>query len=173
MATATYNLIAKNILGSNAASVTFSSIPATATDLLVITSARSIRVLRADNLIIRFNGSSATNYSVRWMEANDSSVSNFNESSQAQLLIGYSTGATATANTFNSCEIYIPNYAGSSAKSVFSTSVTESNSTTDAFINAFSGLWSLTNAITDIQIISQVDSFASGSSFFLYGITKT
>jgi hypothetical protein len=171
----TMKLIAKNVLGSDTGSVTFSSIPATYTDLLVSYSARSIRSgQRADNINIRFNGSSATNYSYRYLEGNSAAANSFSGSAQAQLIVGYSTAATATSNTFASGDIYIPNYAGSTSKSVSSTSVTEHNGGTsgDAFILAFAGLWSLTNAITSVEIISQVASFATGSSFFLFGISK-
>ena len=171
----TMKLIAKNVLGSDTGSVTFSSIPATYTDLLVSYSARSIRSgQRADNINIRFNGSSATNYSYRYLEGNSAAANSFNGSAQAQLIVGYSTAATATSNTFASGDIYIPNYAGSTAKSVSSTSVTEHNGGTsgDAFILAFAGLWSLTDAITSVEIISQVASFATGSSFFLYAISR-
>ncbi len=171
----TMRLIAKNVLGSDTGSVTFSSIPATYTDLLVTYSARSIRsAQKADNINIRFNGSSATNYSYRYLEGNGSTVGSFNGSGQAQLIVGYSTAAGATADTFASGDIYIPNYAGSTAKSTSSTSVTEHNGGTsgDAFILAFAGLWSLTDAITSVEVISQVASFKSGSSFFLFGISK-
>jgi hypothetical protein len=171
----TMKLIGKQTLGSAAASVTFSSIPSTYTDLLITYSARSIRSgQRADNINIRFNGSSATNYSYRYLEGNGSTVGSFNGSAQAQLIVGYSTAATATASTFASGEIYIPNYAGSTAKSVSSTSVTEHNGGTsgDAFILAFAGLWSLTDAITSVEVISQVANFAADSSFYLYAISR-
>lgn len=171
----TCKLIAKNTLGSDAGSVTFSSIPATYTDLLLVYSARSARtVFNADNVNIRFNGSSATNYSDRYLEGSSTAVGSNANNSQAQMLVGYTSTAATTSSTFASGEIYIPNYAGSTAKSVSSTSVTENNSGAGgaAYIVAIAGRWSLTDAITSVEVISQVANFVTGSSFFLYGITK-
>ena len=59
----TYTLISSNTLTSSAASVTFSSIPATYTDLVLRISARSDRVSTTDRLRLTFNSDTATNYS--------------------------------------------------------------------------------------------------------------
>jgi hypothetical protein len=174
----TCELIASTTLGSDAASVTFGSggtIPQTFTDLFVCYSSRSLRSGQtSDNINIRFNGSSAANYSYRFLQGNSSAASSFNGSAQAQLIVGYSTGASATASTFASGEMYIPNYTGSTTKSISSTCVTENNASTAgaAYVLAFAGLWSLTDAINELQILSNSANFATGSSFYLYGITK-
>jgi len=96
-------------------------------------------------------------------------------SSQPQMLAGYSSTAACTASTFASGEIYIPNYAGGLAKSVSAASVTEHNggASGDAYIVALAGLWSLTSAITSIELLSQVANFVTGSSFYLYGIKNS
>ena len=59
MAANTYTLISSNVLGSSAASVTFSSIPATYTDLVLRVSARTDA---DDTSLITFNGTT-TGYS--------------------------------------------------------------------------------------------------------------
>jgi hypothetical protein len=59
----TYTLISSQVLGSNTASITFSSIPGTYTDLTLRVSARSDDAGQMDYLVTRFNSDSATNYS--------------------------------------------------------------------------------------------------------------
>jgi len=52
----TYTLINSNVLASSAASVTFSAIPATFTDLVIRASIRTDRAAVEDWLYIKFNG---------------------------------------------------------------------------------------------------------------------
>jgi hypothetical protein len=171
----TMKLIARQTLGSNAANVTFSDIPGTYTDLLLVCSTRSARTggPAADNINLEFNGN-GSGYSVRALEGNSASASSYSAASQSVLLSGYSSSDTTTASTFASTAIYIPNYAGSTNKSVSSDSATETNggAANNAFIIAFAGLWANTAAITSIKVISQVANFMTNSSFTLYGITK-
>jgi hypothetical protein len=68
--------------------------------------------------------------------------------------------------------MYVPNYAGSTNKSMSSTGVQETNAS-GADMGAAASLWSSTDAITQIQILPLTGpNFVSGSSFYLYGITK-
>jgi hypothetical protein len=77
-----------------------------------------------------------------------------------------------TASTFGNCSIYIPNYAGSTNKSMSIEGASESNHS-GAGIGAAACLWSSTAAITAIKLFPYHGSnWKSGSSFFLYGITK-
>jgi hypothetical protein len=164
-------LIAKQVLGSSAATVTFSNIPQTYTDLVFLISARSDRSGTSPaSLRMTFNGTSQTSHSSRLIEANGSTVSSYNYSADAYA--GTLAPAGYTTDTFSSIEIYIPNYAGSTNKSWSSPGVAETNSVT-AYIDAFAGLWSSTAAITDIYFTqNSTYNYVSGSSFFLYGITK-
>ena len=166
----TMKLIAKNVLGSDAADVTFSSIPGTYDDLLVLISARNARTNASDNihdLYMKIN-TVTTNRSRRSLEGNGAAASS---GSASDAYIGSTPAATATSSTFGSLEIYIPNYAGSTNKSFLITGVTETNATT-AYIQAIAGLWSSTAAITELNFYHTNWNTLSGSSFFLYGIKK-
>ena len=166
----TCKLIAKVTLGSDAANIEFTSIPGTYTDLLLSVSLRSNRAsVNRDDCKMEFNGSSA-NLSSRVLIGNGSSASS---SSDASVLYGPpATGSTATASTFGNGYAYIPNYAGSTNKSVSVEGTTESNETT-TLIYAVAGLWSNTAAITSIKLLPYSGTnFVTGSSAFLYGITK-
>ena len=171
---ATYTLIESQVLGSAAASVTFSAIPATYTDLSVKISARgSASSGSADHWIdirIGFNGAgsnvSITNKQLYGLGSAAGSTSATGSSGGAM------TANNATASTFSNSDIYIPNYAGSNYKSFSIDNVTEDNQTS-ALAVLIGGLWSNAAAITSITLYSAIDNFVANSSFNLYGISNT
>jgi hypothetical protein len=164
----TYEIIDKVTLTSTQASITFSSIPGTYTDLLVKLSARTdwSNGINADGILIRPN-SSSTNMTARRLTGSGSTA-------DSDTNIGPITTANAssTSNTFGNSEIYIPNYAGSTNKSMSIDGVSESNTTT-TYLGLFANLWSNTSVISSLQILGQNGSFVSGSSFYLYGIKNS
>lgn len=176
----TMKLIAKNVLGSAASSVEFASIPGTYTDLMVVFSARQdSNDSYTSPTFIRFNGSSS-GYSNRTIDAYQTtgvaSLTNAYNVTSASFLAQTPT-ASQTASTFGNCELVIPNYAGSTNKSFSVTNVSENNGTTAItwYCAVLAGLWSNTAAITSLTIFAGnigVRNFVSGSSFYLYGITK-
>lgn len=175
----TMRLIAKNVLNSDTASVTFSDIPGTYTDLIVVTSARTDRSAGSgyvDIVGVKFNGNTS-NYSHRVLNG-DSSFAQSSTVASGTYTFGwllYATASSSTASTFASSEAYIPNYAGTTNKSYSTTFAVEHNSATQnqAFVGAIAGLWANTAAITSMELIPGFGTnFKSGSSFFLYGITK-
>ena len=172
----TYQLISSNTLASSATSVTFSSIPATYTDLEIRCSTRSDQASNIDLVTLTFNGSSAGNYSNTSFIGNSSTVTSNRGSGQPYLRNGYTSGNSTTANTFGSTTIYIPNYLSSNAKPVANFSVGENNSaaTAAAYVSVYASLWSLTSAITSITI-SPINgpNWLTGSSFYLYGVKNS
>lgn len=170
----TCKLIAKNVLGSDTATVTFSSIPGTGyTDLMLLCSSRTDRGNNGDAIVLQFNADTGNNYSTRTLYGTGSSAVSATYTSQSGIyLVQAATGNNDTASTFGNSEAYIPNYAGSTNKSVSHTGVTENNATA-AYMSADAGLWSSTAAITSLLVKPfNGTNFKSGSSFYLYGITK-
>jgi len=170
----TCELIAKNVLTSTATDIDFTSIPATYDDLWLLVSARTDNAgqIYGSKRIRVGNGSIDTgnNYSWRYLEGNGASATSGATSNTSFLFTGGATGATATANTFSSMELYIPNYAGSANKSMSLTMVQETNGST-AYMEAVAGIWSSGSAITHLRIYT-LENFVSGTSAYLYGITK-
>ena len=167
MANPTMTLIASNTVGSGgASSVTFSSIPATYTDLVV---KYSVRVsTNTIGLQMAFNGSSA-NYSAKFLEGSGSSADSYNSTT----LAGYDNSGTYTANTFGNGEIYISNYTSANYKSISSDSVVENNATL-GLQALVAGLWSNTAAITSLTFTSDNSAnFVQYSTFYLYGISSS
>jgi hypothetical protein len=169
----TYTLIASNTVGgAGAASITFSSIAATYTDLVIYASPRSARGAVEDELWIRLNGDTGNNYSYNSLSGDGTTASSQAGSSTPAVYRGWMPGNTTTANTFGNHCIYIPNYAGSNYKSLSGDDVSENNDTS-ARATLRAGLWSNTAAITSVTLLPEVSTFMQYSSFYLYGIKSS
>jgi hypothetical protein len=171
---ATYIQIGSTVtVGSGgAATIDFTSIPATYTDLIVKLTTRSTGTA-ITTFSMRFNGSTAANYNYRYLQGTGSVAQSAAGTSVASAvnLVGYTNGSLSVANTFSNTEVYIPNYAGSNAKSYSVDSVEEENGVT-AYSHLLAGLWALTSAITSITFTPDAGSFAQHSTASLYGIKK-
>lgn len=172
----TYKLIASNTLSSSAASVTFSSIPNTYTDLVLKGSVRSDESGSLESLIyFEFNSNTATNYSVTVLRGSGFGADSFRFTNQNYIRSTSGANATtSTANTFTNFELYVPSYTVSQNKPVFNFSAMETNAT-EAYIVATAGLWRNTAAVSSVKIGfgNAGVNFVSGSSFFLYGIKNS
>ena len=165
----TYTLIASNTVGSGgAASISFSSIPSTYTDLLVKISTRD-NTGSFNDMLLTFNGS-ASGYTNRLLYGSGTG-SGSTSSGTTSIPIIANDGASNTSNTFSNSEIYVPNYAGSNYKSVSIDAVSENNTAT-AYAYLIAGLWSNTAAINQITITS-ANTFVQYSTAYLYGIKNS
>jgi hypothetical protein len=164
----TYEAIATVTVGSGgAADITFSSIPATYTDLIVKLSGRS--TTSDADMYIAFN-SNTSNYSRRVLRGNGSAASS---TSGSDRYVGTIDSSGETASTFGNWEIYVPNYAGSNNKS-YSIDSVEENNATQAFQYFIAGLWSNTSAITSLKLeFIAAGTFAQYSTATLYGIKNS
>lgn len=173
--TITYVKIASVAVGvGGSASIDFSSIPATYTDLLVKVSARGNGTGTTMAINVRFNGSSAANYSYRALQGSGAAAISYTSSGGTSCNIGNGAASSSTANTFNSTDIYIPNYLSSNAKSISFDDANETNAAT-AYATLTAGLWNQTAAINQITLAdySSSTSFVQYSSATLYGIKSS
>ena len=168
---ATYTLISSNVLASSAATVTFSAIPATYTDLVLRISARGANASTLRQIYLILNNDTGTNYSRTWVRGDGSGADSTRSQDAQDLNIVQADAANATADTFSSHEVYIPNYLSTSSKPLSAFSAQENN-TTQAYLGAVAGLYRNSTAITSIEINLQTVNFVSGSSFYLYGISN-
>ena len=156
---------------AGASSVTFNNIPQTGyTDVKVVYSVRTTGGSgQWMNLSLSFNGLT-TNWSNKYLYGTGSAAGS-NGTSTNFYAAGVGNPSTTTANTFSSGELYVPNFAGSNAKSVSYDTVTENNGTS-ALIQSGAALWNSTAAITSLTIApeSGVGNFAQYSTFSLYGL---
>jgi hypothetical protein len=170
----TYTLISSSVLANNTTtSVTFSSIPQTYTDLVLLGSVRTERNVNPNGYVtFYFNGSRA-NFSLTALRNNSGTASSFRTTGLA--LPVNSIESSNTANTFTPIEVYIPNYTSSANKPLSALARKENNSTsvlqdTDAV------LWSNTAAITSITLDTydgSGEAFSTNTTFYLYGIKNS
>ena len=162
----TYKLISSVTVGSGgAASMSFTSIPATYTDLLIKVSGRGSAAATLVAYEISFNSSTA-NFSSRIVTADGSTIDSYGNQPRRVAVI---PGASATANTFSNDEIYIPNYIDGNNKPYSSDSIAENNGATFA-ASAIAAMWSDTSSITSITLTA--NNFAEHSTAYLYGISN-
>jgi hypothetical protein len=163
----TFELIASSTVGSGGAStITFSSIPSTYTDLALKLSVRS-NSAGFREVWVNPNGSSANGTS-RILQGSGSAASSY--TATRYQVFGATNPTGSTSNTFSSIDFYIPNYAGSANKSLSADGVGENNAT-EAYAELSASLWSITSAITSLDIVlSASASFVEYSTAYLYGV---
>jgi hypothetical protein len=156
---ATYEPIATTTLGSSASSITFSSIPATYTDLRLVVVAQ---YSSENNLYIRFNNDSGTNYSGTAINGNGSTAASFRETNGTGIQIGR---VPASSNfSLATCDIF--SYAGSTYKTCLSTCAEDTNG--GGYVYNFVNLYRSTSAINRIDIY--FPGFNTGTTATIYGI---
>jgi len=158
------------------ASVTFSSIPQTYTDLVVKICARSAVSAVNDAALFGINGNTWT-YKATGILLRGTGTTTLSASAP-YLFAGYMPAATATANTFSNTEIYFTNYSSNSNKSISIDTVQENN-TTAAVQQMNAMLWSDPAAITSIILTTDSTSnFTAPASSYVVtsspgGLTAT
>ena len=172
MPSPTYVAIATTTVGAGgAANIDFTSIPATYTDLCILTSVRNTST--STTMYITFNNDTANNYSVRILYGDGSAAGSTSSSSRANIKNdGGANDSGYTASTFANSYIYIPNYLSSNQKSVSIDGVPENNATT-TYMNLAAGLWTGTSAINRITISVFSGNLAQYSTATLYGIKSS
>lgn len=169
----TYTLISSVTVGSGgAASIDFTSIPSTYTDLVLKISARSNAAVTSSGMFIQFN-SITSGYSAKNLYGDGSgSASNTNPYSiTSKLWAGSTNGASSTSSTFGNGEVYITNYASSNNKSVSIDGVIENNATL-GYQNLAASLLSNVAVIASLSITLDSGSFVQNSTAYLYGISN-
>lgn len=158
----TYEPIATTTLSGNG-SISFTSIPATYTDLrLVLTALGSTN---GATPYLRFNSDSATNYSSTNIYG-DGTSANSNANTSITAIYNTSFGMRTATPFLYTFDIF--SYAGSTYKTVLGTYNEDNNGT--GYVSRLVGLWRSTSAITTIGLTASTGSFAAGTTATLYGI---
>ena len=160
----TYSTIATTTLGSNAADYTFSSIPGTYTDLVLVCS--NVTNTSAQTLYARVNSDTGTNYSFTVLNGTGTAASSYRSSSSAQgmqLGLGLVGMSTTTPAQFNATFL---NYSNTTT---FKTSLSRSGLASGE-VEASVSLWRSTAAITSITVRPSGGSLQTGTVLTLYGI---
>ena len=166
--------IAEQVLGSSAATVTFSSIPSTYRTLKLYVTARNNNAslpAGGSDIYLQFNGDTGANYSQLTVysggTAGGSSTYNTSMAPMAQVAYNGSPSNNADGN-----EITIPHYTNTTWNKTMLCQCDRLDASTQGYVLNFSGTWLNTAAINQIVLgIVSGDSFLSGSIFTLYGIS--
>jgi len=171
----TYETIQTYIATSSVSDITFSSIPATYTDLIIKGSARcSVTNSNYGYWVLTLNSTSADYQFTRvigYVNGIDSNGDTTNP-----MYVGSNTEFTGwTSNTFSNVELYILDYAGANPKPINFDGIIENNSQSSekAFQEINNARWNNTAAITSIKIAPGTGSFVTNTRITLYGILKT
>lgn len=165
----TYTPLANTVLTSSSATVTFSSIPQTYTDLILVM--QPAANVDDNNVGIQFNGVTSGVYSYTRMGANNTSGTYSSNRVTAFSRIN-TTEATGTSTQLGNLVIvaHINNYTNTTThKSLIARSGQQGG--TYNGVEFFIGLWPNTAAITSITAMQGGSrTFSAGSAFTLYGI---
>jgi hypothetical protein len=172
----TFELIASSTVGATSVtSIDFTSIPSTYTDLVVIISGRTDG---SGNMAMQVNsttsGYTGKRLSGSGTSATSDSLSGQNGFTGNSYYTGTLGGSSSTASTFGNAQFYIPNYAGSTNKSISTDTVNENNGTA-AYMDLTAGLLSNTAAISSIKLLCWVttDKFVQYTTAYLYGVRNS
>jgi hypothetical protein len=157
---------------ASVASIEFTSIPATYTDLKIVLSSRSLQGNVYGGGALQFNSDTGSNYRFKRLRADGSSVASDQGNPTTSITNWDMAGANATASIFGNIEIYIPNYQVATQKVVSIEYVGENNAT-EAHMGLLGGTYTGTGAITSIKLFSAGGNIVQYSSATLYGIKKT
>jgi hypothetical protein len=162
----TYEPIVSTTLTSAASDVTFVSIPSTYTDLVIVGSIKSATAT-SPQTYVRFNGDTASNYSVTTLHGNGSTAGSVGFSGQTFIRYNYVTDPNTT--NFAPVIMNINNYSNSTT---YKTALTKFGLASIG-LDTTVGLWRSTSAISQVTFtLESATNFASGCVFTLYGRLK-
>jgi len=160
--TSTEVAIATTTLGTATATITFSSIPATYTDL------RLVWVMGNSSFAtnrIQFNGDTSSNYSDTRIYGNGSNAGSYRYTNSTNISLEDGS-APNTPRELITVDIF--SYTGSTNKTVLATISNDANG--GGTVDRVVGLWRNTSAITSLVLSSAAGNFVAGTTATLYGI---
>lgn len=162
MPTSTYVSLGTITLASTDASITFSSIPATYRDLIIIANGPSN--IADDFAYLRFNGDSGSNYS--WVQMGANTSTPFSSSTTTT---SWRTSTFRPSGGRSVTKIQIMDFSASDKHKV---GLIRDDSQYDSglIVRAYAARWANTAAITSIEFFTTAGSLTAGFTLSLYGI---
>jgi hypothetical protein len=172
----TYEPVAAyTVAGSNQASYTFNSVPATYTDLVLIFTGSQDGTYSGRNLYLQFNGDTGTNYSSVQMLADGGGGAYSGGDSNQVGCYGPLINSTGTTTGPSVATLNIQNYSNTSTYKTItchggSASVYSSGVNVGVYTGFNVATWRSTAAINSVKVNVFNGSFTVGSTVALYGI---
>ena len=164
MATPTYDLLDSTTLASAASSVTFTGIDQSYGDLVLV--AESKNTGTGAYMTMKLNNDTGSNYNQIFADGNGSSAQSISYSNQS---IAYLQGVDPMSNTDSNLTVlqFLDYSATNKHKSIL-----HRDNRANALVYMQAIRYASNSALTTIEIAVNSNSFASGSTFYLYGIAK-
>jgi hypothetical protein len=161
----TYEKIATTTLSSAAATIDFTAITGTYTDIRLVLSAIGTSI--GTTIRMRFNSDTGTNYSYSAIYGDSASAAVDFATLRTFLVLGMS-GTDTTNPVFHTVDLM--SYSGSTFKTNLVSSSEDMNGS--GYVSNRVTLWRNTAAITSINLLLSTSTFAAGTTATLYGILK-
>ena len=163
----TYEKIATTTLGSAQATVIFSSIPQTYTDLVLVVFGANSGADANDTGYMQYNSDTGNNYSDTIVYTEGNTPTSFRTTNSNAIGLWTIMGGTDTSR-YSSIIVNFQNYSNTTR---YKTTLNRIGTPTSSggWTNMSVGLWRNTNAISSI-LVGGGSNWRSGSAFTLYGI---
>jgi hypothetical protein len=166
MSVTNYLITTVTVATGGSASISFSSIPQTYTDLMILISAKTTDA-NWSYIKIGFNGSTASFADKQLLSDSATSYSQSNNR-----FVSFVPGTNQGTSVFGAANLYVPNYTSTTSKTYVAEGASPSNGLT-GYPSSEGGIWSVSSAITSIELTMNVGNYAEFSSASLYGISKS
>lgn len=165
--------LAETLLVAGAATVVFSSIPATFRHLIEEWYARGDAAAIFANVLIRFNNISTASYDYQVGTFRTASALASETLGATFMQTGTMPANTATANYFGQGRIEIKNYAGTTGNKLVTAQdgYCTADTTGTQQVDSYTGKWrTVATAINELDLLLSAGNFVIGSLFTLYGV---
>jgi hypothetical protein len=164
-------ILARQTLAGSASSVTFSSISTALRSVRLRVSARGDAAVVSQNLLLRVNGDTGSNYTYQYVQGSATTASAGATFATTSLLAGLLPGASATANVFGSAIIDVLPWDSPHTQYLemqFSSTVVPTGTTTDFNTRHGGGIYSPAGPYTSLTLLpGSGGNFVIGSDFQL------
>jgi hypothetical protein len=166
-----YPIASATVSGTSTTSVNFSGIPQNFSHLHLRCFVRTDRVATGDNLYMRFNNDTASNYNFHYMQGSGSATV-AGQGSAVSVLLGVVNCASNQANDFALNIVDVLDYTNTNKYKVIKNLV-GCDTVGAGSTSIWSGVWISTAAISTFNIVANVGNFTPGTRFDLYGISTS
>lgn len=165
------SLISEVVTSGSQTSVTFSSIPNTYRDLVLVIRGRGTTSAAVIDMRYQINGDAGSNYEYQEFRGTDGTTANAQSINQTSAFFGYFPAATASANYAGLIDTRFGDYKGTTFFKVAlgNTSFSLGNGSFSQGAGVTSSIWINTAAISSLFIFPSLGGFVDGSVVSLYG----
>jgi hypothetical protein len=164
--------IANTTLGSDTASIDFSSIPGHYAHLMLEMFLRGDTAAASTSAMLRINGDTAGSYDFQGVEGSAAAAAAAESFAQTAISCGFMPANTAGANLFGAINVHILNFATASQNKVLLARWAHKSgtATTNMNVGCRAGFWRSNTALTQVTIFPVAGNLKLGSRVTLYGL---